>query len=65
MTRTAWTYWAAFSLRSNGHQALIRATLNISIVGRFGLSSSKVQFLEFGLPRGILAKSNVNAPKSR
>lgn len=56
-------YWPAFTLCSNGHQALTRVTLNKLIVGRFGLSNFKVQFFEFGLPRGIADRSNVSAPK--
>lgn len=62
---TAWTYWPAFTLCSNGHQALTRVTLNKLIVGRFGLSNFKVQFFGFGLPRGIADRSNVSAPKNK
>lgn len=57
-------YFSLEMLRANGHQALIRVTLNRFIVGISGSSKLNVQFFEFGLPRGIFDKSNVNSPET-
>lgn len=59
---TAWIYFPLSILRANGHQALVRVTLNKFMVGNCGSSNFIVQFLEFELPRGILDKSSVNSP---